>query len=125
MLCILEEKTKNAITPSQVVLAINDFEVIPSESVSPLTRYLLGWEASGTFQFRKTADAMHPAAFQALRGFAGVPEAALTKLMTELDLEVPEHLQIIDCSTHDKLALCLMVHYLPDLDSTSLGHGTA
>jgi hypothetical protein len=64
---------------------------------------------------------MDVVSFQAHRGFASVPESALETLATEAGLDVTDDGSFGESKRADQLALALMVHYLPELNGTSLG----
>jgi hypothetical protein len=104
----------------QVVFTLAHLEVVPAVCASPLRAFILGWDASGTFQFHKVAEATSVVEFQAGRAFSGVRESAMEALVTEMGLDATFAGMLSETRRRDVLALTLMSHILPDLDLTWL-----
>lgn len=98
------------------VLDLTNFDVIPTEVVSPLHQYIKNPRRAPSLLWNITGQPQHVLEWQAAQGFAHVPENSLKKLVDEKCTDVDEHLaECHDLKYSHKLALMLMMVYLPEL----------
>lgn len=92
----------------KIVVDSEAFAVLPTECLSPLGAIAVGWSAARIGPlFRATGPAEPLLQFQGRVGWKGVPEIVMRKLMTMLEVQMPDTSDIPNCSLAEAMAAAL------------------